>query len=336
MSRLLMRPTIVAALALCAITLGATPAVAYLHLCVTVFGGVKAIKWARSPVRWFTSQANAPGVTAAQLQQTAQAAFATWEAVPSATAAFESGGFTSATPSDDGDGLSVLGFEDHGDLDRTLAATGFTIDIISGAIVESDIFFNTAFDWSVSGAADAFDLQSVATHEIGHFIGLGHSALGETELTAGGARRVLAASSVMFPIAFARGVTADRELQPDDIAGVSTLYPPGDLAQTTGQLQGRVRLGGRGVFAAHVEAFNLRTGDLVGGFSLNGEGEFLIGGLEPGLYAVRVEPLDDASTDSFFDDPGIDVNFKVTLYDRLVAVPAGGAAPTFDVTVQSK
>jgi hypothetical protein len=330
------RRVVACALALCAVVAAATPASAYLHLSVTAFGGVKTIKWARSPVRWFSSSVAAPNVTAAQFQQAVTAAFATWAAAPGAFVSFESGGFTSATPSEDGDGLSVLGFEDHSDLDRTLAATGFTIDVISGAIIESDIFFNTAFEWSTSGAANAFDLQSVATHEIGHFIGLGHSALGETEMQANGSRRVLAASSVMFPIAFGRGNTADRELQPDDIAAVSTLYPAGDFAQDTGSIQGRVRLGGRGVFAAHVAAFNLRTGDLVGAFSLNDQGEFLIGGLPPGVYAIRVEPLDDAATDSFFDDPGIDVNFRATLYDRLVAVPAGGAASSFDVTVQSK
>ena len=330
------RHAVACALALCAVAAGATPASAYLHLSVTAFGGVKAVKWARSPVRWFSSGVAAPNVTAAQFQQTITAAFATWAAAPGALISFESGGFTSAAPSNDGDGLSVLGFEDHSDMDRTLAATGFTIDVVSGAIVEADVFFNTAFDWSTSGAANAFDLQSVATHEIGHFIGLGHSALGETEMQANGSRRVLAAASVMFPIAFGRGDTTDRELQPDDIAAVSTLYPAGDTAQDTGSIQGRVRIGGRGVFASHVAAFNLRTGDLVGGFALNAEGEFLIGGLPPGLYAVRVEPLDDAATDSFFDDPGIDVNFRATLYDRLVAVPAGGASGSFDVTVQSK
>ena len=330
------RPLIVWALAACAIVAAGTPASAYLHLSVTAFGGVKSITWGRSPVRWFSTAGSVPGVTATQFQQAANAAFATWEAVPAATVAFQFGGFTSAAPSDDNDGLSVLGFESHPEMDRTLAATGFTIDIITGNITESDIFFNTAFEWSTSGAATAFDLQSVATHEIGHFIGLGHSAVGETEMQAGGSRRVLGAASVMFPIAFSRGVTADRDLQPDDVAGVSSLYPAGDFAQTTGQIQGRVRLGGRGVFAAHVEAFNVRTGDLVGAFSLSREGEFLASGLEPGLYVVRVEPLDDAATDSFFDDPGIDVNFRAAFYDRLVAVPRGGAAPSFDVTVQSK
>jgi hypothetical protein len=330
------RPLITWALVVCAVVAAATPASAYLQLSLTLRGQVTAIKWAQSPVRWFSSTASAPGVTAAQFQSALNAAFSTWEAVPTATVAFQYGGFTSAAPADDSDGLSVVGFESHPDMDRTLAATGFTFDIISGAIVESDIFFNTAFDWSTSGAAGAFDLQSVATHEIGHFVGLGHSSLGETEMAAGGGRRVLAAGSVMFPIAFGRGVTTDRVLTPDDVAGVSSSYPVGDFAQDTGMLVGRVRLGGRGVFAAHVAAFNLRTGDLVGGFSLNREGEFVIRGLAPGLYAVRVEPLDDADTDSFFDDPGIDTNFRATLSDRLVAVPAGGSPSSFDVTVQSK
>jgi hypothetical protein len=330
------RRVLTGAIVLVAVVAVVSPAWAYLHLSLTLGRGqVRNVTWARSPVRWFSANTAAPGVSSAQFQQSVSAAFATWEAVPTATVGFEFGGFTGAAPSDD-DGLSVFGFENHSDLDRTLAATSFTIDFFTGNIVESDVFFNTAFEWSTSGAANGFDLQSVATHEIGHFIGLGHSLLGETEMQPGGSRRVLASASVMFPIALGRGVTVDRALQPDDIAGVSIDYPAGDFSQDTGSIQGRVRLGGRGVFGAHVVAFNLRTGDLVGAFALNAEGEFLIGGLSPGVYAVRVEPLDDASTDSFFDDPGIDVNFRVALHDRLVTVPAGGTAGSFDITVQSK
>jgi hypothetical protein len=329
------RQPLMAALALCAVVAGVSPASAYLQFGVTVAGQARTITWSRSPVRWFNSTAAAPGVSANQFQSAVDAAVATWEAVPTAAITFEYAGPTSASPDADNDGLSVLGFEAHPEMDRTLAATGFTIDVTNGAIVEADIFFNTAFQWSTSGAANAFDLQSVATHEIGHFIGLGHSALGETEMQAGG-RRVTAAGSVMFPIAFDRGITTDRTLQPDDIAGVSNAYPTAGFARETGSIDGRVRLGGRGVFAAHVAAFNLRTGALVGGFAQNGEGEFSIRGLDPGIYAVRVEPLDDASTDSFFDDPGIDTNFRAALSDRVVSVPRGGASASFDLTVQPK
>ena len=49
-----------------------------------------------------------------------------------------------------GDGATVIGFQNRPDLERTLGATSFMIDTTTGAIVESDIFFNTAFPWSVS------------------------------------------------------------------------------------------------------------------------------------------------------------------------------------------
>jgi len=320
---------------LCLVAAATATVSAYLHLSVNARGQDMPLTWKQMPVRWFSGTAEASGVTASQFEAAVNSAFAAWEAVPTASVRFQFVGFTSATPSDD-DGLSVVGFESHPDLDRTLGATSFTIDTVTGEIVESDIFFNSTFSWSTSGDPAAFDLQSVATHEIGHFVGLGHSALGETELQPSGGRRVLATGSVMFPIAFGRGITADRTLQPDDIAGVSDSYADGGFATDTGSMQGRVRIGGRGLFGAHVIAFNLRTGAVVGGFTLNEEGGFVIAGLEPGPYAVRVEPLDDASTDSFFDEPGIDTSFRVTLFDRLVAVPRGGAAPSFDVTVQPK
>ena len=91
----------------------------------------------------------------------------------------------------------MLGFRSRPDLDRVLASTSFLIDSSTGALIESDIFFNSAFPWSVAAAGEAgrFDLESIALHEIGHFSGLGHSALGETELIATGGRRVLSRRS---------------------------------------------------------------------------------------------------------------------------------------------
>ena len=173
--------------------------------------------------------------------------------------------------------------------------------------------------------------------EIGHFIGLGHSALGETEVRPEGGRRVLATGAVMFPISFGRGVTLDRELQPDDIAGVSDLYPDASFRKETGVARGRVVRNGAGVMGAHVVAFNPRTGSLIGGFTLNTDGEFQIAGLTPGPHVIRVEPLDDGDVGSFFAGRNpIELNFQATFHDRLFVAPAGGVGERFTVTVRPK
>lgn len=139
----------------------------------------------------------------------------------------------------------------------------------------------------------------------------------------------------MFPISLGRGVVADRVLQPDDIAGVSDLYPDGDFRDVTGTITGRVRLNGAAVKGAHVVAFSPQTGSLIGNFS-GDDGTFRIAGLTPGPHVIRVEPIDDADIDSFLDPAGVNVNFQVAFHPRLIVAPAGGASASFDVAVRAK
>jgi Matrixin len=333
-----MRRGVLAAWLSCWLVAGSvSDAAAYQTYGVEIGGRVVTLKWT-APVRYYVTEGGVAGVSTSDLEAAVGRAFATWQGVESATASAQFAGLTTAQPFDD-DGISALGFVSRPDLDRVLGATDYVLDKNTGAIIESDIFFNTSFAWSVAAAGEAgkYDLESIALHEIGHLFGLGHSALGETELLPSGRRRVIAAESVMFPIAYAPGIVSDRTPKADDVAGLSEIYPAGSHLDETGTIVGQVLKGGKGVFGAHVVAFNPATGTLVGGLTLDNDGRFAISGLSPGPHVIRVEPLDDADLDSFFDDTAlVDVSFRVAIQRRFAIAPPGGASSSVVITVTPK
>jgi hypothetical protein len=331
------RRVVTVCLALAFVCAGAGPALAYLKFGFELNGRATTLRWPRSPVRYFVTNRGVSGVSASDLQGAVSRAFATWESVPTASIAYSFGGLTSAGPGED-DGRNTLGFESHPEFDRVLASTSYLIDDVTGELLESDIFFNATFAWSVAAGGDRtrWDVESIALHEIGHLSGLGHSAIGETEGSAAG-RRVSSVGAVMFPIALGAGDISGRQLFPDDIAGISDLYPDGGFSDTRGSISGHVTKSGRGVYGAHVVAFDLRNGEQVGNFTLDSRGGFAIAGLRPGPHVVRVEPVDDADVQSFFDplEP-VDIRFGVTYYERLVIVPRGGDSGPIQIAVPAR
>jgi len=75
-----------------------------------------------------------------------------------------------------GDGYSTIDWgslKNNQDCSGALACTWIAYDQ-KGNPVEADIRFNTKFKWSTAGASGAYDIQSVAAHEIGHALQFGH------------------------------------------------------------------------------------------------------------------------------------------------------------------
>ena len=160
----------------------------------------------------------------------------------------------------------------------------------AGQIMDADIEFNPDVKWSTgSTVADSEQhLQTVATHEIGHVLGLDHSAV---------------VRAMMFPYA----PDVNTTLSYDDVAAISQLYPKGSPDVATGSISGTVSFsGGTGVFGAHVFAdstsSNLAFGSTIRkspiGTLTRPDGSYSIAGVPADSYTVTAEPLDDPVVDS--------------------------------------
>lgn len=93
----------------------------------------------------------------------------------------------------------------------TLALTTITFNYETGEIFDADIEVNSfKTPLTTSTTVVDFDLESIITHEAGHFLGLSHSHIG---------------TATMF-VEYERGDLSFRDLAEDDEEGICATYPP--------------------------------------------------------------------------------------------------------------
>ncbi|WP_437729887.1 matrixin family metalloprotease [Sorangium sp. So ce1335] len=175
-------------------------------------------RWGELPVRYHIHRRSIPGPLSGFAASAIEAGFAAWSS-PACTA-WETellGDTDGGYDADDGKNvflwISDVWPDGLGAADSILAVT-MPVWGPDGVINDADMVFNNVgFCWNDTGEGGCTDVRSIATHEQGHFLGLGHTNVrGATML------------------GFYPGGTSARTLEDDDIEGVCALYPIGGTA----------------------------------------------------------------------------------------------------------
>ncbi len=203
---------------------------------------------------------------------------------------------TSVSPADSGDGVNLVtvGVTPENELFNSDSTTGRTrvfFNPETGAIVEADISINprpraedgTALQFSTDGTPGTYDLEATFTHEIGHLLGLEHSAVLASTMQ----------SRQAFNGTFGLPALTERTLSEDDRQKIRTLYGPGQ--QRLGRIEGRLidnRTAGAltPLSGVNVWAENALTGRVMASDVTAADGTYELEGLEPGQYRVMVAP----------------------------------------------
>ena len=263
------------------------------------------------PINYFISQAGSSQINNDSEFLAVHAAFQAWANVPTANVRFNYVGPAVLTAGAS-DTVNLVSFSDttYPWGSGTLAVTLSYFSSSTGIMSEGDILFNPSQSWSTSGESGRYDIQSVMTHEIGHFLGLDHSGM---------------VSSVMEPFG-AQGQVDQRTLQYDDVAGLSEIYPAG--TPSVGRISGTVQNGTQPVKGAHVVAVDSAGTAVVSTVTVS-DGSYTLRFLPSGSYRVYAEPLDgpvvEGNLGGFFS--GLSTAFGTTYFPNASTLESAQTVP---------
>ncbi|MCP3917276.1 MAG: matrixin family metalloprotease [bacterium] len=192
---------------------------------------------------------------------------------------------------------------------------------LSGRIIDADVLFNGMdFQFTTSAEAGRYDVQDVATHELGHFLGLDHSGW---------------AGATMYPYVDPL-VVLHRSLSLDDVHGLRHAYPASGLGSIRGTI---VRAsGGVAIPGAHLVVRDA-NGRTAGAALAKSDGLFRIRSLEPGTYELYASPLDEpVSSGNLGAGHTVQTNFQSTVFGSFTVTGSsildiGTVAADDDVTL---
>jgi hypothetical protein len=189
-----------------------------------------SMSWRRRPVRLNLStsvRTPPPNIRAgSDVEGAVRRALARWENACGVSFVVEWTDEQSASAGTEGDGVSLVTLADTPENNsfftgRGIGYTKLFFNRGTGEIVEADIVINPRQRFSTDGSPGTYDLESTLTHELGHLLGLDHSAEPGSVMREG---QPINDPSIRSPL-------NGRNLGVDDRAGARALYgePGGTL-----------------------------------------------------------------------------------------------------------
>ena len=228
----------------------------------------------------------------------ARRALSRWASMSSITFVVTWSSATSISPADAGDGISLLTIastpeNDAFNSETTTGRTRVFFDPETGNIAEADISINprpraedgTQLQFSTDGTPGTYDLEATFTHEIGHLLGLDHSAVLSSTMQ----------ERQAFNGTFGLPALTERTLSEDDRQKVRSLY---GSRLKVGRIEGRLvdnRTPGALIplDGVHIWAESVVSGRVIASDITATDGTYKLEGLEPGQYRVIVSSTAD-------------------------------------------
>jgi len=186
-----------------------------------------------------------------------------------------------------GDGISLItiaGSQENAALfpmgiEDATARTRIFYDV-KGFITEADIVLNPFVQFSSDGTPGTYDLESTLTHEIGHLLGLSHSAvIGATMSDGYGKNGVYSLPSF-----------SARTLAADDVSSIRSIYGAADNGdECCGRIAGRLNFSLSRIRGFEVWAEDSESGRVIASAPVQSDGSFKLGGLPPGKMRLYLQ-----------------------------------------------
>jgi Matrixin len=148
-------------------------------------GRAVPMSWRRRPVRLYLSasvRTPPPNIKAgSDVEGAVRRALMRWESACGVRFVVEWTDEQSASAGAEGDGVSLVTLADTPENNsfftgRGIGYTKLFFNRGTGEIVEADLVINPRQKFSTDGSPGTYDLESTLTHELGHLLGLDHSA----------------------------------------------------------------------------------------------------------------------------------------------------------------